>query len=99
VFSFGVIGCTKKAANSQEAIQQAQELKTPEEQAKYLISQANAFINSKEFDQGIKTAQYVISNLDRNSQEAQSIIEKAKEELKKAAQGALDEARNKIANF
>ena len=42
-------------------------LKTPEEQANYLVSQAKAFMNSKEFAEATKTAQYVLSNVDSNS--------------------------------
>jgi len=77
-------------------IEEAKTMETAEQQAKYLISQANAFINSDEFDQAINTAQYIISNLDKNSQEAKSIIETAKAEMKKAAQQAVEDAKSKL---
>jgi hypothetical protein len=99
MLTFGIMGCAKKAANSQEAIATAQQMKTVDEQVKYLISQSNAFINSKEFDQAIKTAQHILSNLDQNSAEAQSIIEKAKAELQKAAQGAVADVQKKLGSF
>ena len=53
-------------------------MKTVEEQVNYLVSQANAFINSQEFDQAIKTSQYILRNLDKSSEEAKGIIETAK---------------------
>lgn len=101
VFSIGLFtllgaGCTKKAASSSEAIQNAQKLKTVEEKVNYLIKQAEAFYNSKEFQQAIQTAQYVLSNLDRNSQSAKNLIEKAKAQLQATAQKAVQDATNKL---
>jgi hypothetical protein len=97
--TLGVMGCAKKAANSQEAIATSQQMKTVDEQVKYLVSQANSFINSKQFDQAIQTAQHILSNLDQNSAEAKSIIEKAKAELQKAAQGAVADVQKKLGSF
>ena len=94
-----VAGCTKKAVNASEAIANAKDMKTVDEQVKYLVGQANAFINSKEFDQAITTAQHILRNLDKDSAQAQSIIEKAKAELQKAAEGALDDVKKKIGSF
>lgn len=100
VAAFIAAGCAqKKAANSQEAIAQSKELKTVEEQARYLVSQANQFINSKEFDQAIATAQHVLSNLDANSTEAKSIIEKAKDEMKKMAAATVADMKSKLGSF
>lgn len=99
VFSIAVIGCEKKAASSQEAIETSKSLKTVDEQVKYLVGQANAFINSKQFDQAITTAQHVLSNLDQNSAEAKSLLDKATEEMKKVAQGAVDDVKKKLGSF
>ena len=76
-------GCSQppKAANSEQAIQQASNMPTNEGRINYLISEANAFIDSKKFDEAINIAQYVLAYLDKQSQEAQSILEKAKTEL------------------
>ena len=46
---FVVYGCTKKAASSQEAIESAKALPTMEQKWKYLVNQAEAFYNSKEY--------------------------------------------------
>lgn len=89
-------GCTKKAATASEAIQNSQTLKTVEEKADYLMKQAEAFYNSKEFQQAIQTAQYVLSNLDKNSQPAKDLIEKAKAQLQAAAQKAMGDVSNKL---
>lgn len=97
--AFIAVGCTQKAATSQEAIENSRQLKTVDEQVKYLVKQANAFINSQEFDQAIKSAQYILGNLDKNSAEAKSIIETAKAELQKAAQSAVSDVQKKIGTF
>jgi hypothetical protein len=97
--SYGMLlnaGCTKKLASVSEAIQNSQALKTVQEQANYLISQAQAFYNSKEFQQAIQAAQYVLSNLDKNSQAAKDLIEKAKAQLQAAAQKAVGDVKSKL---
>ena len=96
VLSLGVAGCAKQAATSQEAIQQSKTMKTVDEQAQFLVSQANAFVSSKKFDQAAETAKYVLANLDANSQEAKAVLQKAAEEMKKSAQTAVDDIKNKI---
>jgi len=96
---FGMIlsvGCTKKSGSASEAIQNSQSLNTIREKADYLIKQAEAFYNSKEFQQAIQTAQYVLSNLDKNSQPAKDLIEKAKAQLQATAQKAVGDVSNKL---
>lgn len=94
----GVAGCAQqpKSANSSEAIQAADTLQTVEEKAKFLINEANAFINSKKFDDAIKTAQYVLNNLDQDSAEAKSLLERAQAELKKMAEQKIDEVKGEM---
>jgi biopolymer transport protein ExbB/TolQ len=89
-------GCTKKSGSVSEAIQSSQSLKTVQEKADYLIKQAEAFYNSKEFQQAIQTAQYILSNLDKNSQPAQDLIEKAKAQLQATAQKAAGDLKSKL---
>ena len=97
VLGLGLAGCgQKQAVNSQDAIQQSKTLKTADEQAKFLVSQANSFISSKQFDQAIDTAKYVLANLDANSQDARAALQKAAEEMKKSAQGAVEDMKKKI---
>jgi len=93
---FLAAGCAPKAADSQQAIAQSKTMKTADDQAKHLVGQANAFINSKNFDEAIKTAQYILSNLDQNSADAKSILEKAQAELQKSAQAAEGDMKNKL---
>lgn len=52
----GLTSCAKKAANSQQAIEQSKSMNTADEQVKYLTAQANAFLNSKEYQEAINTA-------------------------------------------
>ena len=74
-------------------------MKTVQEKVNYLVDQANAFVSSKEFEEAIKTAQYILSNFDQNSQKAKDIIEKAKAELSKKATAAVDDIKGKISGF
>ena len=96
-----VAGCAqqKPSASSQEAIQQSKEMKTVDEQVKYLVNQANSFINSQQFDQAIQTAKYILANLDQNSVEAKSILEKATAQLKEAANKTMGDVKNKLGSF
>ena len=90
------VGCTKKAASVSEAIQNSQALKTVEEKANYLVKQAEAFYNSKEFKQAIESAQYVLNNLDKNSVAAKDLIAKAKAQLASAVQKAAGDVKTKL---
>ncbi|MDD5454697.1 MAG: hypothetical protein PHW62_04280, partial [Candidatus Ratteibacteria bacterium] len=49
MFALGLRGCSKKAESSSNAIEKSKSMKTTEEQINYLIGQANAFYNSKDF--------------------------------------------------
>lgn len=91
-----VVGCEKKVTSSSEAIQHAQALKTPQEQANYLIAQAQAFLNSKRYQDAVQTAQYVLSQIDSNSQAAKDLLEKAKTQLASEAQGAVGDAKKQL---
>lgn len=94
-------GCAQqpKAANSQEAIAQSKSLATVDEQVKYLVGQANAFVSSKNYEQAVQTAQYVLSSLDANSQEAKSILDKAAAEIKKLAEQKAEELKKSLGSF
>ena len=93
-------GCSQqqKAATSQDAIQQAQAMKTVDEQVKYLVSQANSFINSQKFEESITIAQHILQNLDANSQEAKNIIQQAKAELQKTVEKKMAEVKTDLTN-
>jgi outer membrane murein-binding lipoprotein Lpp len=99
VISWLVIsGCsqTQKASSSGEAISIADTMKTVEEKASYLVQQAQAFYNSKDFQQAIDVSQYILNKLDKNSQEAKSLLEKAKEQLQAAAKSMADDVSKKL---
>lgn len=83
-------GCSKPAASSSEAIQHAQTLKTVEQQAEYLMSQAQAFVNSKDYQEAIKTSQYVLSSVDTRSQAATDLLAQAKAKLAADARAVID---------
>jgi len=89
-------GCVKKANSVSEAIQNSEALKTIQEKASYLIKQAEIFYNSKEFQQAIQIAQYVLNSVDKNSQAAKDLIEKAKAQLQAVAQKAAGDVSSKL---
>ena len=90
------VGCAKKAASSAEAIQHAQVLSTPQQKADYLVGQARAFLNSKEYQEAIKTAQHVLASIDANSQAARDLLEKAKAQLAGKAKAAAGDAKKAL---
>jgi hypothetical protein len=95
--SLALVGCgAPKEASSSLAIQKSEAMAGVQQKVDYLAAQAKAFINSKQYDQAVSTAQYIISNLDSNSQEARSLINKAKEELAVQARVKIDEAKKKF---
>jgi hypothetical protein len=91
-----IAGCTQKAASSKDAIATSKTMQTVQQKADYLIGQAKAFYNSKDFQQAIDIAQYVLANVDKDSVAAKDLIEKAKAELAKIGQQKLDEMKSKI---
>lgn len=97
IAGLGVLaGCSKQAASSSEAIEHAKTLKTPEQQADYLVSLAQAFVNSEDYQEAIKTAQYVLSSVDAHSQAATNLLEQAKAKLAADAQAVIDGTKNQV---
>jgi hypothetical protein len=86
----------QKPVTAIEAIQNAQTLGSVPSKVDYLMKQANALYDSKKFQDAIDVAQYVLTKLDKNSTQAQSLIEKAKSELQAAAQGAINNVSSKF---
>ncbi|MFC1570622.1 hypothetical protein ACFL4E_02450 [Candidatus Omnitrophota bacterium] len=85
-------GCAQKAGSSTEAIDYAKTLATVQEKTTYLVGQAKAFYNSKEFQNSIDTAQYVLRYLDKDNPQAQALLTEAKDaiaaQLKQKAEDA-----------
>lgn len=80
--SLAFIGCSqKKAATSSEAIANAKSINSVDAQVDYLVKQAEMFYASKEYKEAVTTAQYVINNIDKESEAAQNLVEKAKAEM------------------
>ena len=93
-------GCAQqKAASSSEAIEIAKAMETVQQKADYLIQQAKAFYSSKEFQQAVDVAQYVLRYVDKDSQEAKDLLTKAKDALAAAAKGAVEDVKQKLPGF
>lgn len=97
ICSLVVIGCAQnpESANSKEAIDYAKTLETVEEQADYLIKEANAFISSEQYEEAISTAKHVLSNVnvEQYKEEAQAIIEEAKTKIEAMAKAKVEDAK------
>ncbi|MBN2484032.1 MAG: hypothetical protein JXD21_07530 [Candidatus Omnitrophica bacterium] len=95
-----IAGCTgQKAESSKAAIEMSKAMDTVKAKTDYLITQAKAFYNSKDFQQAINIAQYVIQNVDKDSQAAKDLLEKAKAKLQEMAQGAMGDMKNKMSGM
>ena len=102
--SLGIIGCSQKeAVSSKEAIEASKSMETVEQKVSYLAGQAKTLYNSNEFQGAVDMAQYILKYLDEDSQEAKSLLEKAKEALAAKAQEAVgtaaEDAKKKIGSF
>jgi len=95
-----IAGCgAPKAGSGQEAITNAKTLETAGEKVNYLVAQGKAFYNSKEFQEAVDIAQYILTHLDRDSKEGRDLLEKAKNELSKQVQSALQDAKKNFKGF
>ncbi len=98
--TFMLAGCgTKKEESPGAAIQKSQTFATDKQRADYLIGQAKAFYNSKQYNDAMSIAQYVISYVDSNSTAAKSIIEKARDQITAQAKQAAENMKKQFANF
>ncbi|MBN1587799.1 MAG: hypothetical protein JW937_10295 [Candidatus Omnitrophica bacterium] len=92
----GIAACGQKAESSAAAIDHAKTLGTVEAQAQYLVKQGQAFLNSKQYEEAMQTVKYVLSNVDKSSQEAQKILQQAKDEMAAAAQKAAADLKGSL---
>lgn len=93
---FGLLlaGCgAQKAGSSTEAIDYAKTLATVQEQTNYLVGQAKAFYASKEFQNAVDTAQYILRYLDKDNTQAQSLLTEAKDSIAAQLKQKAEEAK------
>lgn len=89
VASLTVAGCgSKKAPTVKEAIKIAETMDTKEKQEEYLGKQARLFFEDKEFKQAIELAQYVLANINKESEGTKRLIAKAQNAM--AVQAAVE---------
>ena len=94
------IGCgVKKQASTQDVIAKSQTMSSLKEKADYMVGQAKAFYNSKQYNDAIAIAQYVVTNVDSSSKAARDLIEKAKAELSAQAKSAADKMKKQFGGF
>ncbi len=88
--SLNITAFTADNANSvDEAIKASSSMDSAKDKITYLISQANSLYNSKQFEQVVQIAQYILQHIDKNSAPAKSLLAKAKDALMQGAQSAL----------
>ena len=82
VAGVALVGCgPKKAETSQEAIKNAQTMKDAPQKEKYLMQQAELFLKQKNFQEAINLSQYVLWNVDANSQDAKTMLRKSQDAM------------------
>ncbi len=91
-----VAGCAQQAKSASEAIEHAKTLATPQAQADYLVGQARAFMNSKEYQEATQAVQYVLSSIDANSKAAAELLEQIQQKLAGGAQKAVGDAKKQL---
>jgi len=95
-----VAGCGgPQTESSQAAIQKAQTMATIQEKTTFLVNEAQAFYNSKQFQSAVDVAQYVLRYLDKDSTAAKDLLQKAQEALTAQLQQAGAEAKKTISGF
>ena len=99
-FNLSLLGCaSQKAESSNEAISIAGAMETAKEKYDYLIGQAKAFYNSEDFQGAIDIAKYILQYLDKDSQSAKDLIEKAKAALEAKAKSAVEDVKGALGDF
>jgi len=97
-----IVGCGSHApesASGNEAITVAKALATADEKVDYLIKEAQAFYNSKSFQDAVDIAQYILRYVDSDSQKAKDLLEKAKNALTGQIDKAADDIKKGIKGF
>jgi hypothetical protein len=90
-----LIGCSsiKKADSDSQAISIAKGMDTIQQQKDYLISQAKVFYKSKEFQQAVNIAQYILNNIDKEFQPAKDLAEEAKAKIQETLDNQIDKIK------
>ncbi|MCM8811494.1 MAG: hypothetical protein NC910_00375 [Candidatus Omnitrophica bacterium] len=70
--------------SSTEAIREAETYATFEQKGEYLVRQAQRFVGAKNYDDAIKTVEYILANADPTSARAQEITREARRLLAQA---------------
>ena len=95
--SLALSGCTvERTGSSGEAIDYAKTLANVQEQTNYLVGQAKAFYNSKDFQDAVETTQYVLKYLDKNNPQAEQLLTEAKEAITAQLKLKAEETKKKF---
>jgi methylthioribose-1-phosphate isomerase len=84
------------AKTADEAINISKKIDELQAQKDYLISQAETFYKSEDFQQAMEVAQYVVQYLDKDSAKAKDLLEKAKAKLSKMAESKVNEVTQSL---
>lgn len=86
IFSLASLnGCERKATTASEAISRSQSMQSVNQKVDYLVGQANMFIDSRQYAEASKIAGYILTDVDKNSQQARDILQKAQEQMTQKA--------------
>jgi len=71
-----------EALAAKEAIAQAGELATVEQQVEYLLKQGEAFFENQRFSEARSVAEYILLKLDNEQEEAVQLLSRANQNIK-----------------
>ena len=88
-----------KPTSASEAIEAISSMQTVAEKTSYLVARAKEFYASEQFQQTVDVAQYILRYLDKDSQDAKSLLDMAKDALAQKAQSTVNDLKSKIPGF
>ncbi|MCK4995132.1 MAG: hypothetical protein KAS13_08850 [Candidatus Omnitrophica bacterium] len=86
----------KVAKTADEAIKFAKTLEGVQPKKDYLLTQAQSMYDSKELEEVVEIAKYVLEYVDSDGAKAKQLLEKATQDLEALARGGIDQAAKKI---
>lgn len=78
---------------AQAVVDEAQKLGTPAAQENFIVAKAKTFMGEKNYDLALQLANYVLTNINSNSLNAQKIVTDAKASLAQYAQDKVGQAQ------
>lgn len=95
-----ISGCgDKKAPSSQDAIDTTKTMDTVKAKTDYMVAQAKAFYDSKDFQGAVDIAQYVLRYLDKDNPQAKALLQEAQAAITTQLKTQAEEVKKGFSGF